>query len=108
MVYPERFSDLPEHAWPRLRSLLDVHEPGGDPILMTIGEPRHAFPEWLADELARHVADFAKYPPNPGSDDLLDAIVEWIAGRYGVTLTPDCVMALNGTREGLYNAAMAL
>ena len=29
--------------------------------------------------------------------------------RYGVTMDPDTeVMALNGTREGLYNAVMAL
>lgn len=108
MDLPERFSDLPEHAWPRLRSLLDAHEPGGDPIVMTIGEPRHAPPDWLGEELARHIGGFAKYPPNPGSDDLLEAISGWIARRYGVTVPADGILALNGTREGLYNAAMAL
>jgi len=39
MVYPERFSDLPEATWPRLRGLLDARTPGGDVINMTIGEP---------------------------------------------------------------------
>jgi N-succinyldiaminopimelate aminotransferase len=47
MVFPERFSNLPDYAFPRLRKLLDVHEPGGEPISMTIGEPRHAFPVWV-------------------------------------------------------------
>jgi len=40
---------------------------------------------------------------------LLEATTDWVARRYGVTLDPATrVMALNGTREGLYNAMMAL
>ena len=108
MAFPERFSDLPAYAFPRLRSLLDAHDPGGDPIAMTIGEPQHAFPDWVSDILARHVGEFAKYPPNEGTPELLEAIGGWIARRYGVTLGPERLMALNGTREGLYNAAIAL
>ena len=45
MMYPERFSNLPAHAWPRLRALLDVNEGGGPAIHMTIGEPKHQFPQ---------------------------------------------------------------
>ena len=26
-MFPERFSNLPEYAFPRLRALLDAHEP---------------------------------------------------------------------------------
>ena len=52
MEFPERFSNLPEYAFPRLRKLLDVHEAGGDPIHMTIGEPQHAFPSWVGEVLA--------------------------------------------------------
>jgi N-succinyldiaminopimelate aminotransferase len=109
MVFPERFSNLPEYAFPRLRALLDVHSPGGVPIAMSIGEPRHPMPSFLAEVLAENVAGFAKYPPNDGSPELLEAISAWIARRYGVTLDPACaIMALNGTREGLFNAALAL
>ena len=64
MDFPERFSNLPEYAFPRLRKLLDVHEAGGDPIHMTIGEPQHAFPAWVGDVLAANLSGFAKYPPN--------------------------------------------
>ena len=53
MVFPERFSALPDYAFPRLRKLLDGHAPGGEPIAMTIGEPRHAFPDWHARRPAR-------------------------------------------------------
>ncbi|WP_411974456.1 aminotransferase class I/II-fold pyridoxal phosphate-dependent enzyme [Sulfitobacter faviae] len=109
MIYTERFSNLPAHVWPRLRALLDGHEGGGTPIHMTIGEPKHAFPAWVTDEITKHAAGFNKYPPNDGSPELRAAIASWIARRYGVEMDPDSeVMALNGTREGLYNAVIAL
>lgn len=109
MVYPERFSNLPAHAWPRLRALLDVHEGGGPLIQMTIGEPKHAFPAWVTDVIAENAAGFNKYPPNDGSPELRAAIATWIKRRYGVDMDAETeVMALNGTREGLYNAVIAL
>jgi aspartate/methionine/tyrosine aminotransferase len=108
MAFPERFSNLPEYAFPRLRTLLDAHQPGGAPIAMTIGEPRHPIPDFVGPILAAHLDDFGKYPPNEGSPDLLSAISGWIARRYGAELGPDRLMALNGTREGLFNACIAL
>ncbi|MBI1416993.1 MAG: aminotransferase class I/II-fold pyridoxal phosphate-dependent enzyme [Limimaricola sp.] len=108
MVDPERFSDLPDYAFPRLRKLLDAHAPGGAPIAMTIGEPQHAFPDWVGEVLAENLAGFGKYPPNEGTPELLAAISGWLARRYGVDVGAERLMVLNGTREGLYNAAMAL
>jgi len=109
MLYPERFSNLPAHAWPRLRALLDVHEGGGPLIQMTIGEPKHAFPAWVTDVITQNAAGFISYPPNDGSPELKEAIVGWIKRRYGVQMDAATeVMALNGTREGLYNAVIAL
>ncbi len=109
MNFPERFANLPEYAFPRLRRLLDAHPPGGEVIQMTIGEPRHAFPPWIAQTIADHAADFGKYPPNEGTPELRQAMCDWVARRYGVSLDPETqIMALNGTREGLFNAAIAL
>ncbi|MCI2400192.1 aminotransferase class I/II-fold pyridoxal phosphate-dependent enzyme [Aliiroseovarius subalbicans] len=109
MTYPERFAALPEYAFPRLRTLLDAHAPGGEVTHMTIGEPKHAFPAWVTDIIAENAAGFGKYPPNDGAPELLGAIADWIARRYGVAVDPATqVMALNGTREGLFNAAIAL
>ena len=109
MIYPERFSTLPAHAWPRLRALLDVHEGGGPLIQMTIGEPKHAFPAWVTDVITEYAAGFNSYPPNDGSPELKAAIADWIKRRYDVAMDPATeVMALNGTREGLYNAVVAL
>lgn len=108
MAFPERFSNLPDYAFPRLRALLDPHPAGGEPIAMTIGEPRHPMPPFVAEVLARNVAGFGVYPPNDGTPELLAAIAGWIARRYGVSVGPDRLMALNGTREGLFNAGLAL
>ena len=83
MAFPERFSNLPEYAFPRLRSLLDAHTPGGDPVAMTIGEPRHPMPAFVGEVLAAHLDEFGFYPPNEGAPALLDAISGWLKRRYG-------------------------
>jgi aspartate/methionine/tyrosine aminotransferase len=109
MTFPERFSNLPAYAFPRLRALLDHHTPGGDVVHMTIGEPKHAFPAWVTDVIAENAAGFNQYPNNDGTPELRGAMADWVQRRYGVAMDPESqVMALNGTREGLYNAAMAL
>jgi len=109
MKFPERFSNLPAYAFPRLRALLDHHQPGGDVVHMTIGEPKHAFPPWITDVIAEYAAGFNNYPPNDGLPELRQAFCDWLARRYGVSMDPETnVMPLNGTREGLYNAGMAL
>ncbi|WP_294622633.1 aminotransferase class I/II-fold pyridoxal phosphate-dependent enzyme [uncultured Roseovarius sp.] len=108
-MFPERFSNLPAYAFPRLRSLLDAHAPGGEVMHMTIGEPKHAFPAWVGDIIAENTAEFGRYPVNEGTIELRQAVCDWVQRRYGVALDPERhVMALNGTREGLYNAMMAL
>lgn len=114
MQSPERFSNLPEYAFPRLRALLEPFPPGPaganvEPVAMSLGEPRHPAPAFLAEALARHVALYGKYPPNEGHPELLEAIAGWVARRYAVTLDPARrVFPLNGTREGLFAAALAL
>ena len=64
MAFPERFSNLPEYAFPRLRKLLDVHQPGAAPIAMTIGEPRHPMPPFVGEVLQAHLGEFGLYPPD--------------------------------------------
>ena len=109
MQFPTRFSDLPEYAFPRLRALLDSHAPGGDVLHMSIGEPRHAPPPFAFDIIAEHRDEFTKYPPNEGTVDLRAAISGWIDRRYGATVDPGSqVMAACGSREALFNAALAL
>lgn len=109
MTFPERFSNLPEYAFPRLRTLLGAHAPGGEVVHMTIGEPRHPMPDFVGDVLTQNLGLFAKYPNNFGTPELLEAISTWLQTRFSVTVDPATqVMALNGTREGLMNACIAL
>ncbi|TBN42611.1 aminotransferase class I/II-fold pyridoxal phosphate-dependent enzyme [Paracoccus subflavus] len=112
MAIPERFSNLPDYAFPRLRALLSGINPGlndgESPAVLTIGEPRHAMPDFVAGVMAAHIGGFAKYPANEGTPGLLEAVSGWLSARYGLDVMPDRIMALNGTREGLFNAALAL
>jgi N-succinyldiaminopimelate aminotransferase len=108
MAFPKRFSNLPDYAFPRLRKLLDTHVPGGPVTHMTIGEPRHAMPDFVAPILAAHINGFASYPPNDGTPELLTAISGWLKRRYSADIAEHRIMALNGTREGLFNAALAI
>ena len=49
------------------------------------------------------------YPANDGTPELRKAVADWVKRRFAVGIDADTqVLALNGTREGLYNAAMAL
>ena len=52
MDFPKRFANLPVATWPRLRGLLDAVQPGGDPVNMTIGDPQHPMPPFLAEAMA--------------------------------------------------------
>lgn len=108
MNFPERFSNLPVATWPRLRALLDTPTEATDVINMTIGEPRHAFPSFVGDILAASLSSLGQYPNNNGTESLLIAIRGYLKRRYNVNVDNGEILALNGTREGLYNAAMAL
>ena len=108
-MYPERFSHLPEYAFPRLRALLDGHNFVGPQYNMTIGEPQHLYPLWIKDVLLDHIDGFNRYPANDGIEKLQTSIVDWFYQRFGVTLSSDKnILPVNGTREGLYNVSMAL
>lgn len=110
MKTPQRFSELPEYAFPRLRTLLGARAPGSNaPVEMTIGDPRHDPPAFVAEVIAENAAGFRGYPPNDGAPALLDSCARWLDRRYGYAADPASdILVLNGTREGLYNASMAL
>ena len=109
MDFPERFENLPLYAFTRLRELLGGVKPGANEISMTIGEPRHSFPEWVTDIIVQNAEGFNDYPANEGIPELKKEIVDWLQRRYSVFLDPQQhILALNGTREGLYNSLIAL
>ncbi len=94
----------------QLRRLLHGKEPGDATLIdMTVGEPREAMPAFFVEKIAEASASYAKYPPIRGSDALREAISAWAARRFGAAAAPDPateVLALNGSREGLFLAAI--
>jgi N-succinyldiaminopimelate aminotransferase len=94
----------------RLADLLDGTAPGRDPIVMTIGEPQAAIPDFTAGVLAENMADFRRYPPINGTPEFRRAIAAWLDRRYGLGGAVDedhGVLPLNGSREGLSFGAIA-
>lgn len=109
MTYPERFSNLPPYAFPRLRTLLDGTAPGGSPVDMTIGSPMHPFPHWVGEIVAQNTDGFGGYPPNDGTSELRAEISAWVKRRYDTDHSAEAhILPLNGTREGLFNASLAI
>jgi aspartate/methionine/tyrosine aminotransferase len=60
--------------------------------------------------LAAHLADFGRYPANPGTDRFRAAAAGWLNWRYRLARPVDPaseILVLSGTREGLFLAAIA-
>jgi N-succinyldiaminopimelate aminotransferase len=94
----------------RLRELLGHSVPGQPPISLAVGEPQHAIPPFVGAVLAAHVGEFGRYPMNRGLDEFADAVGHWLDRRYRLPRRIDPVnevLVLNGTREGLFLAALA-
>jgi aspartate/methionine/tyrosine aminotransferase len=83
--------------------------PGLSPINLTIGEPRHAVPDFVGPLLAKSIGDFGKYPPIKGSDAFRASVAAWIEQRFGLAGAIDAgsmILPLNGSREGIFYAAI--
>jgi N-succinyldiaminopimelate aminotransferase len=94
----------------RLTDLIAGIAPGKPPINLSVGEPQHAVPSFVGPVLAAHVDDFGRYPPNKGIEPYRQAVADWLGRRYRLprALDPETeVLVLNGTREGLFLAAIA-
>src|ERR1700686_5226908 len=73
----------------RLRELIGDAPPGKPAISMAVGEPQHPMPAFVGPVIAAHLDEFGRYalarPVDPATE----------------------VLVLNGTREGLFLAALA-
>ncbi len=94
----------------RLRELLGDMAPGKPAISMAVGEPQHPIPPFVGPIIAAHIEEFGRYPMNRGLDAFGEAVASWLDRRYALERTVDPaaeVLVLNGTREGLFLAAIA-
>jgi aspartate/methionine/tyrosine aminotransferase len=112
------------HPFTRLARLLDGVAPGtgplagGKPMILSIGEPRHQPPDFVAETLAEAAAGWSRYPPPRGTEGYLRAAADWLAARFGLPAGAAApggmidparhILPLPGTREGLFFAALCL
>jgi aspartate/methionine/tyrosine aminotransferase len=94
----------------RAAELLAGVTPAKPPINLSVGEPQHPVPAFVAPVLAAHTAEFGRYPAGKGTDRFRRAASAWLEHRYALPRAVDAdteVLVLNGTREGLFLAAVA-
>jgi len=94
----------------RLTELIAGIEPGKPAINLSVGEPQHPIPAFVGPTLTAHVKEFGRYPANKGNEPFRRAVAAWLGRRYKLARPVDAeheVLVLNGTREGLFLAAIA-
>ena len=103
---------LQPYPFQKLAALFREVTPNRDyhPISLSIGEPKHATPQFIKDALTANLDGLANYPTTAGSDTLRNAIANWLAKRYGIP-APDAktqILPVNGSREALFAFAQAV
>ncbi|HUQ09593.1 MAG TPA: succinyldiaminopimelate transaminase [Steroidobacteraceae bacterium] len=78
-------------------------------IAMSIGEPKHAPPAFVVEELRRNLGRLDSYPVTAGLPETRAAIADWLRRRFQVSVTPETmVLPVNGTREALFSFVQAV
>jgi N-succinyldiaminopimelate aminotransferase len=93
----------------RTAELLAPYQPGKPLIALSLGEPQHPQPDFVGPVLARHIAEFGRYPIAKGIEPFRKAAAAWLATRFKLprVMDPESeVLVLNGSREGLFFAAI--
>ena len=102
-----RLDLLTDYPFQRLADLLHGVAPGKDPLILSIGEPQHRPPAFVAEILTQQQAGWGKYPPMNGTASFRAAAADWARSRFGLAhLDPERhLLPLAGTREGLFQVA---
>jgi N-succinyldiaminopimelate aminotransferase len=101
-------NQLQPYPFEKLRALLGGVQPAADkrPIALSIGEPKHASPTFVAQALTDNLDKMSVYPTTLGVPALREAIGHWCERRFGVPagwIDPARhVLPVNGTREALF------
>ncbi|MCB2100751.1 MAG: aminotransferase class I/II-fold pyridoxal phosphate-dependent enzyme [Rhodobacterales bacterium] len=105
---------LTDYPFDRLRTLLDGLQPpqGRAPLMLSIGEPKHAPPALIAQAVSADPSLWGRYPPIQGTDDLRQAIADWLVMRYGLPKgrldIGRNILPVAGSREALFLVAQTV
>ena len=82
------------------------------PIMLSIGEPKHTTPHFIAETVISHLHGLSQYPLTRGQPALREAIGAWLGRRFELpagSIDPEQqVLPVNGTREALFAIAQAV
>ena len=112
--FNENLELLNDYPFQRLNDLLKGIEAPKDKkeLILSIGEPQHKPPKFVKEIINKNYIKWAKYPPTLGMDKLNIASINWIKRRFKLTKDmvnyKENIVQLAGTREGLFNIALAL
>ncbi|MFT4517839.1 MAG: N-succinyldiaminopimelate aminotransferase [Halioglobus sp.] len=105
-------NDLHDYPFTKLKELLAGLEPpaGKSAISLGIGEPQHASPTFVLEEIAANLHRLANYPSTLGLRELREAIASWLQRRFALSsINADTqVLPVNGTREALFAFAQTV
>src|SRR6202040_3436581 len=93
----------------RTAELLAPYQPAKPLITLSLGEPQHPVPAFVGPVLAKHIAEFGRYPIAKGIEPFRRAASNWLSTRFHLPrpIDPDSeILVLNGSREGLFFAAI--
>jgi aspartate/methionine/tyrosine aminotransferase len=93
----------------RTTELLAPYKPAKPLITLSLGEPQHPVPDFVGPVLAQYIADFGRYPLAKGIEPFRKAAAAWLSTRFQLPrpVDPDSeILVLNGSREGLFFAAL--
>ncbi len=109
-----RLARLQPYPFQKLAQLNQGVVPPADksPISMAIGEPKHAAPAFVLEEIKQHLTELSRYPATQGSLALRESIAAWATRRFSLAanaLDPARhVLPVSGTREALFSIAQAV
>ncbi len=102
---------LQPYPFQKLADLLNGVQPRAalSAINLSIGEPKHATPDFIKSAITDNLAGLANYPTTLGSEGLRMAIAAWLKNRYGLAKLDyrTQVIPVNGSREALFAFAQA-
>jgi N-succinyldiaminopimelate aminotransferase len=107
-------SRLQPYPFERLTALTRGIEPPAaiTPIMLSIGEPKHATPAFITEEIITHLHGLSRYPTTRGEASLREAISTWLTRRFrlpGASIDPERhILPVNGTREALFAFAQCV
>ena len=97
---------LQSYPFEKMRALFADLQPPTDKsaIALSIGEPKHASPDFVLKVIADNLGSLTTYPSTLGLPALRETIANWLSTRFQLrSIDPGTqVLPVNGTREALF------